>query len=79
MTKICILAGNYSEALAFAKLQNIPRGCWFFPNDIKDLIHNQNFYTIVTGTAGQNVPSAFFERIYKIALERGAIGRDGRL
>ena len=75
MTKICIISGNYDEALAFAKLQSIPKECWFYPKDENDLLFKSNFYTIVCGTAGQNVPSSYFNKIYTTALERGKIGR----
>jgi len=75
MTKICIIAGNYQEALAFAKAQNIPKGCWFYPKDVNELLFTSNFYTIVTGTAGHNIPPSIFEKIYNLALERGKIGR----
>ncbi len=75
MTKLCLLAGNEYEALAFAKLQNIPRESWFFPKDENDLLFRSNFYTLVVGTAGMNTPPSLFERIYRIALERGRIGR----
>jgi hypothetical protein len=75
MTKICLLAGNEYEAKAYAKLQNIPPDCWFFPKDVNELMFKSNFYVLVIGTAGQNVPGPFFERVYRLALERGKIGR----
>lgn len=75
MTKICLIAGNEHEALAFAKLQSIPQGCWFYPRSINELLFKTNFYTLVIGTAGQNIPSSIFEDLYRLALERGRIGR----
>lgn len=75
MTKICIIAGNYDEALAFAKHQMIPKECWFYPKDERDLLFKSNFYTLVVGTAGQNTPASYFNKIYNLALERGQIGR----
>jgi hypothetical protein len=75
MTKICLIAGNSQEALNFAKLQNIPREAWFYPKDERDLLFRSNFYVLVIGTAGMNIPSSVFEKIYQLALERGKIGR----
>lgn len=75
MTKICLIAGNYDEALAFAKSQSIPRECWFFPRDANELHFKTNFYTLVIGTAGMNTPSTYFNVIYNLALERGKIDR----
>lgn len=75
MTKICIISGNYEEALAFAKAQNIPKEAWFYPKDINELLFRSNFYTLVVGTGGHNTPPSIFEKIYKLALERGSIGR----
>jgi hypothetical protein len=75
MTKLCLIAGNYEEALMFAKTQNIPRECWFYPKSINELVFASNFYPIVIGTAGQNIPSFTFEHLYSVALERGKIGR----
>ncbi len=75
MTKICILAGDYEEALAFAKTQNIPAECWFYPKTPNELLFISNFYTLVVGTAGFNIPSSIFNEIYSLALKRGKIGR----
>jgi len=75
LTKICLLAGNEYEAVSYAKLQNIPREAWFYPRDEKDLLFRSNFYTLVVGTAGMNMPNSIFEKIYSLALQRGAIGR----
>jgi hypothetical protein len=76
MTKICLIAGNEQEALNFAKLQSIPRGSWFYPKNINDLLFMSNFYVLVIGTAGQNIPSSIFEKLYQTALVRGQIGRN---
>lgn len=75
MTKICILAGNSEEAYRFARLQNWEPTQWFYPKTENDLIFNSNFHVIVVGTAGQNMPSQMFEKIYQLALTRGKIGR----
>lgn len=75
MTKICLIAGNEYEALAYAKSQNIPAGCWFYPKTPNELLFMSNFYVLVVGTAGQNIPSSMFEKIYSLALERGKVGR----
>ena len=72
---MCLLAGNEHEAMAYAKLQNIPRECWFYPRDEKDLLFRSNFYVLVIGSAGMNIPGSMFEKIYSLALQRGAIGR----
>ena len=75
LTKICIIAGNFEEALAFAKAQEIPRESWFYPKSVNELLFRNNFYVLVVGTAGQNLPSSIFERLYQTALQRGSIGR----
>lgn len=75
MTKICVLAGNFQEALTWAKGQMIPPDCWFYPTDPQDLLSRENFHVIVIGTAGQNIPPSYFEKIYSLAQQRGAINR----
>lgn len=75
MTQICLIAGNEQEALNYAKLQQIPREAWFYPKSERDLLFRNNFYVLVIGTAGMNVPPSVFEKIYQLALERGKIGR----
>ncbi len=75
MTRICLIAGNEEEAYRFAKSQYLSREQWFFPKDPNDLLFCSNFHVLVVGTAGQNFPSTIFERILKLALERGQIGR----
>ena len=75
MTKLCLLAGNSEEAYRYARLQNLDKDQWFYPSSPNDLLFKENFHVIVIGTAGQNFPSTIFEKIYKLALERGRIGR----
>jgi hypothetical protein len=75
MTKICILAGNSEEAYRFARLQNLEKDQYFYPNSPNDLLFQSNFHVIVCGTAGMNIPASMFEKIYNLALERGKIGR----
>lgn len=72
---ICLLAGNYKEALTFAKGQNLDKNEWFFPENVHDLNFKQNFHVLVIGTAGENVPSLYFDKIYELAQKRGRIGR----
>jgi hypothetical protein len=75
MTRICIIAGNQEEAYRWAKNQNMSSDQWFYPKDATELLFVNNFHVIVIGTAGQNVPSKFFEDIYRLALDRGRINR----
>ena len=75
MTRICLIAGNLDEAKAFASSQSLCKDCWFYPKDINELLFKNNFHVLVIGSAGQNVPSSYFEKIYNLALERGKIGR----
>lgn len=75
MTKICLIAGNEHEALEYAKFQCIPKGAWFYPKNINELLFRSNFYVLVIGTAGQNIPPSIFEELYKTALQRGEVGR----
>lgn len=72
---LCLLAGNYSEAIQWAKGQCLDKSEWFYPSDETDLIAKTNFHVLVIGTAGQNVPSSYFERIYNLAVQRGKINR----
>lgn len=72
---ICIIAGNYDEALTWASGQNLDKSEWFYPTDIDDLTHKVNFHVIVIGTAGQNVPVSYFNKIYNYAQQRGRINR----
>ena len=75
MTRICLIAGNLHEAKIFARSQFLSDDQWFYPSSEKDLLFKSNFHVLVVGSAGQNVPSSFFERVYRLALERGKIGR----
>jgi len=75
MTKICLLAGNLLEAKRFASNQGLDEDQWFFPRTMSDLLFKSNFHVIVIGSAGMNTPPDFFEKVYKLALERGKIGR----
>lgn len=72
---ICIIAGNYHEAETWAHSQFLAKSEWFYPTDEHDLLSRTNFHVFVIGTAGQNVPSNYFERIYALAQSRGRIGR----
>jgi hypothetical protein len=51
---------------------------WFYPADEYDIKRRSNFHVIVIGSAGMNVPSSYFERIFNLAQERGRIGREAR-
>lgn len=68
---ICLIAGNYHEAERFARSQMLERNEWFYPMDESDLYGRINFHVLVVGTAGQNVPSSYFERILSLAKQRG--------
>lgn len=72
---ICIIAGNQKEAYQWARGQLLDNNEWFFPHDFHDLQKRTNYHVIVVGSAGQNVPSAYFERFLQMAKERGRIGR----
>jgi hypothetical protein len=48
---------------------------WFYPRELEDLLKRENFHVIVIGTAGQNVPSNYFEKIYSLAKQRGRQNR----
>lgn len=69
---ICLIAGNYQEARRFARAQLWDDAEWFFPIDENDLMNRKDFHTMVVGTAGQNIPPSYFERILRIAKENGA-------
>lgn len=72
---ICIIAGNEHEAWQWARAQILDKEEWFYPNDFYDIQKRSNFHVVVVGTAGQNVPEAYFERFLSMAKERGRIGR----
>lgn len=75
MTKLCIIAGNHHEAKTWARGQMLDDSDWFYPTDESDLNNKSNFYVIVIGTAGVNVPNSYFNRILETAQRRGRIGR----
>ena len=72
---ICIIAGNLLEAQRFADSQLLEQSEWFYPADEYELLRRENFHVLVTGTAGQNVPPSYFERIFSIARQRGRLNR----
>lgn len=72
---ICIIAGNYREALTYARGMEFDHDEWFYPTTPDDLHNKENFHVIVTGTAGQNVHPMYFERVYQLAKRRGRINR----
>jgi hypothetical protein len=72
---ICIIAGNYHEAERWAKGQNLARNEWFYPSDETELYTKYNFHVILVGTAGQNVPASYFDRLYALAQTQGRKNR----
>lgn len=72
---ICIIAGNYQEARVWARSQMLDKNEWFYPSDVEELKQKSNFHVMVVGTAGQNVPPHYFEKLFRLAHERGRIGR----
>lgn len=72
---ICIIAGNYLEAERYAAGQLLDDNEWFYPADISELLTKSNFHVLVVGTAGQNVPASYFERVLRTAKTRGRINR----
>lgn len=72
---ICLLAANHFEAETWARSQFLAKNEWFFPQDEDDLKKRSNFHVLVIGTAGHNVPASYFERVYRLAQERGRINR----
>jgi len=72
---ICLIAGDRLEAETWARSQMLARIEWFFPEGEDDLNSRSNFHVLVVGTAGFNVPSSYFNRIYALAQQRGRIGR----
>jgi len=68
---ICIISGNYFEAKRYASSQLLEDDEWFFPIDEKDLMGRKDFHVLVIGSAGQNVPASYFERILSLAKNRG--------
>jgi len=72
---ICILAGNYGEALTYARGMELEPDEWFYPQTPEDLNSKQNFHVLVIGTAGQNVPITYFENVFRLAKQRGKVNR----
>lgn len=68
---ICLIAGNHKEARFYASGQNWHDDEWFYPSDEDDLRNRKNFHVLVVGTAGENVPAAYFEKIYQLAKTQG--------
>lgn len=68
---ICIIAGNELEAKNWAYGQMLQKWEWFYPHDFEDLNRRKDFHVLVVGTAGQNVPSQYFEQFLSKAHERG--------
>ena len=75
---ICVIAGNKLEAERYASSQNWEDTEWFYPASPEELRSRENFHVIVIGTAGMNVPPAYFERVYQLALSRGKMNRNGK-
>jgi hypothetical protein len=75
LTRICLIAGNEHEAYTWARNQNLEKDQYFFPKNESELLFKSNFHVLVIGTAGMNVPASYFEKVYKLALERGKIDR----
>lgn len=72
---ICIIAGNYREAITYARGMEWEPDEWFYPQDPTDLLTKENFHVIVVGSAGQNVPPTYFEKVFRLAKQRGKINR----
>lgn len=72
---ILLLAGNYLEAEVWARGQELEDNEWICPTDISEIMKMTNFHVLVIGTAGQNVPSSYFERVYQIAKHQGRLNR----
>jgi len=70
MTRICLIAETSNQAQRYANSQNLDNNQWFYARNANDLLFHSNFHVIVIGT-----PSKYFEELYKMALERGRIGR----
>lgn len=72
---ICIIAGNELEAYRYAQANLLDDSEWFYPADFEDLKTRSDFHVIVAGSAGINVPPAYFERLLHFAKSRGKVGR----
>lgn len=73
---ICLIAGSYQEAVTFARGQFLANNEWFYPHDEDDLRQRTNFHVLVIGTAGENTPPSYFNRVLALAQTRGRIGRE---
>lgn len=71
---ICIIASNFQSALIFAKSQLLEPDEWFYPDDIRNLQKETNFHVLISPSAHTLQPQ-FFEKLFRIAKERGRIGR----
>lgn len=72
---ICIIAGNYQEAVTYARANLLDRDEWFFPVNEEELKKRKNYHVLVVGTAGMNVPSSYFNRLLETAKNYGRIDR----
>lgn len=72
---ICIIAGDFHEAETWAHSQLLAKSEWFYPTNEDELIGRSNFHVLVVGTAGFNIPTSYFNKIYNLAQNRGKIGR----
>ena len=70
---ICIIAGNHDEAKRWAYGQQLDKSEWFYPSDEYELMRRSNFHVLVIGTAGQNVPQSYFDRIFELAKVSGSL------
>jgi fructose-1-phosphate kinase PfkB-like protein len=68
---IAIIAGNYHEAETWARGQMLEDDEWFSIENEEDLLSRKGFHVIVVGTAGQNVPPSYFNKIFNLAQRRG--------
>jgi hypothetical protein len=68
---ICLIAGNLFEAERWASSQLLEPTEWFYPKSDRDLLFRKNFHVLVVGTAGYNTNPMHFERILRLAKERG--------
>lgn len=68
---IAIIAGNYKEALTWAKGQLLDDNEWFYLADIDGLIGKINFHVVVVGSAGDAYSPQFFEKLFSMAKRKG--------
>lgn len=71
---ICIISPSYRQADKWAQTQNLASSEWFYLSDVSDVGSKINFHTIVIGEFEQH-KLQWFERVYRLAKTRGAIGR----